>query len=996
MDDMFSSEGAADEDSAHKHLAISAPGDAPFPSDTPTRLPAPAAFSTPRHAPNDPTAPSDPSAVRHEGPHACASDSAAGGAGGANRLPGGRPVRLHVQFEKQEEETKNPWDEGSSRKEEAALLEKSQSQRVQNQNECASPSVSLTSRSSDTTSGNEGGNSGTSSSSSSSSSDEDSSLEKFSEPARPDGGWGWVVVAASFMVNLIADGITFSFGVLYVEFLNYFNEGKSKTSLIGSLFMAMPLLSGPVASFLTDRFGCRCVTIAGALMASAGFIASSFTNSLEMLFITFGVIAGFGLSLCYVAAVVIVAYYFDSKRSLATGLSVCGSGIGTFVFAPLTQILLVEYGWRGTVLILAGLLLNLCVCGVLMKDLEWTSRTRKERARKAKLERGARRHRRKLNHTGSSIKSGRTNGSSADTMSNGATPYICDVEQLRKLLKTPGSAAFQFSEGNGAVSVDPASRMCSSLVNLPTFVRNKEKVPIEVMELLSTNSQIYKILQHNYPNLLASRSFSDSGRLNDPQNLLLDVHPIEGVYLSILEPPDEKQEISKEIYSVNNEDFISEPLSKEHDLPSCIELNSANFNEHEAEKCSDKLGTKLVLSDPNLGRKNGFKIATDSCILSNCNSSQQDPENTMLNGNNVSELKAKVLFNNNIDLVNGKNIPNGEANHGNRQVSHRLSLPVSSQNPQGRKLPTSYLKDLRVHRHSLTYRGAMLNINRYRLRASSCPDIYRNSMTTIAMEKDEWYAGLWELWYVVVDMLDFSHFLDLRFSLFALSNFLLYTWYDVPYVFLMDNAIQNNYTESDASFLFSVIGIMNMIGEVLLGWMGDRPWVNPGLVYAVCMGGCGVFVALVPYLTTHSYSLLGVVSGGFGFLIAANYSLTSIILVELISIDRFTNAYGLLLLVQGIANLVGPPLAGWMYDVIGTYDLSFYLAGLFIAISGLLLLVLPAFEMYKGMKRKWYLKKNMAFVTPTINDDGQSVFRKFFGCCNHPGKSKPTTSLRNV
>lgn len=52
------------------------------------------------------------------------------------------------------------------------------------------------------------------------------------------------------------------------------------------------------------------------------------------------------------------------------------------------------------------------------------------------------------------------------------------------------------------------------------------------------------------------------------------------------------------------------------------------------------------------------------------------------------------------------------------------------------------------------------------------------------------------------------------------------------------------------------------------------------------------------------------VSGAFGFLIAANYSLTCIILVELISLDRFTNAYGLLLLVQGVANLVGPPLGG--------------------------------------------------------------------------------------
>ncbi len=39
--------------------------------------------------------------------------------------------------------------------------------------------------------------------------------------------------------------------------------------------------------------------------------------------------AGFGLSLCYVAAIIIVAYYFDRKRSFATGVSVCGSGVGT-------------------------------------------------------------------------------------------------------------------------------------------------------------------------------------------------------------------------------------------------------------------------------------------------------------------------------------------------------------------------------------------------------------------------------------------------------------------------------------------------------------------------------------------------------------------------------------------------------------------------------------------------------------------------------------------
>lgn len=203
-----------------------------------------------------------------------------------------------------------------------------------------------------------------SSSSSSSGSSSSDDVSQFAEAKPPDGGYGWIIVLAAFVVNLIADGITFSFGVIYVELLKYFGEGKAKTAWIGSLFMAIPLLSGPVASWLTDRFGCRKVTIVGSILAAICFIISSFTDSVEMLMLTFSA-AGFGLSLCYVAAVVIVAYYFDKKRSFATGLSVCGSGIGTFIFAPLTQYLIDEYGWRGTTLILAGMFLNMTVCGKL-------------------------------------------------------------------------------------------------------------------------------------------------------------------------------------------------------------------------------------------------------------------------------------------------------------------------------------------------------------------------------------------------------------------------------------------------------------------------------------------------------------------------------------------------------------------------------------------------------------------------------------------------------
>ena len=51
----------------------------------------------------------------------------------------------------------------------------------------------------------------------------------------PDGGWGWVVTFSAFMVGLILDGISFSFGLFFKELYVYFNESKSVTSWIISV-----------------------------------------------------------------------------------------------------------------------------------------------------------------------------------------------------------------------------------------------------------------------------------------------------------------------------------------------------------------------------------------------------------------------------------------------------------------------------------------------------------------------------------------------------------------------------------------------------------------------------------------------------------------------------------------------------------------------------------------------------------------------------------------
>ena len=63
-------------------------------------------------------------------------------------------------------------------------------------------------------------------------------------PLPPDGGWGWMVVLASLMCNIIVDGVCFSFGVMYVEFLDYFGESTYKTAFVGSLLPGMYLGAG--------------------------------------------------------------------------------------------------------------------------------------------------------------------------------------------------------------------------------------------------------------------------------------------------------------------------------------------------------------------------------------------------------------------------------------------------------------------------------------------------------------------------------------------------------------------------------------------------------------------------------------------------------------------------------------------------------------------------------------------------------------------------------
>lgn len=189
------------------------------------------------------------------------------------------------------------------------------------------------------------------------------------DPVPPDGGYGWIVMLGSFGIHIIVDGIAFTYGVLLGEFLDYFGEGKGKTSFVGSVLSGVYLMSGPLASMLVNRFGCRPVVVLGSIISTFGFAICRLSDSIDMLTLTYGFIGGLGVGLMFLPAVISVSCYFEKRRAFATGVAVCGAGVGCFIFAPAGNFILEVLDWKNTMFVIAAITAHGAVLGMLFRPL---------------------------------------------------------------------------------------------------------------------------------------------------------------------------------------------------------------------------------------------------------------------------------------------------------------------------------------------------------------------------------------------------------------------------------------------------------------------------------------------------------------------------------------------------------------------------------------------------------------------------------------------------
>ncbi|XP_064083720.1 monocarboxylate transporter 2-like [Macrobrachium nipponense] len=190
-------------------------------------------------------------------------------------------------------------------------------------------------------------------------------------PPAKDRGYAWVVAFNVCLINLVSAGYVKSFGITYTLIMDYFPDASGASSgwIMGLLVGCRGLLA-PAMGALTVLAGPRKCVIGGALMCVAGILMAVPAFSVIYLAFSLGAVVGTGMCMAETPGFILVTDYFQEKRSLANGIRAAGNPLGGILFSPMIVLLHQEFGLRGMFMLIAGVMLQLVVFGMLMRPFE--------------------------------------------------------------------------------------------------------------------------------------------------------------------------------------------------------------------------------------------------------------------------------------------------------------------------------------------------------------------------------------------------------------------------------------------------------------------------------------------------------------------------------------------------------------------------------------------------------------------------------------------------
>jgi OFA family oxalate/formate antiporter-like MFS transporter len=156
----------------------------------------------------------------------------------------------------------------------------------------------------------------------------------------------WLLIVLGFIINICL-GSVYAYSIfgkqLAIEWHidTLVSSGILKQQIPFGVFLLFFAAVFPLSGQLLEKLGPKKQGIIGGIIVAAGWILASFvasgTESVPLFVLTYGVIGGIGVGLCYIAPIQVATRWFPDRKGLATGLTVAGFGGSPFISTYLGQ-----------------------------------------------------------------------------------------------------------------------------------------------------------------------------------------------------------------------------------------------------------------------------------------------------------------------------------------------------------------------------------------------------------------------------------------------------------------------------------------------------------------------------------------------------------------------------------------------------------------------------------------------------------------------------------
>ncbi|NXW43250.1 MOT3 protein, partial [Nyctiprogne leucopyga] len=199
-------------------------------------------------------------------------------------------------------------------------------------------------------------------------------------------------------------------------------------------------------------------------------------------------------------------------------------------------------------------------------------------------------------------------------------------------------------------------------------------------------------------------------------------------------------------------------------------------------------------------------------------------------------------------------------------------------------------------------------------------------------------------------LLDFSIFSNRGFIIYTISKFILVLGLFVPPILLVNYAKDTGVPDTEAAFLLSIIGFIDIFARPACGMVAGLKWVRPHVAYLFSFSMLFNGLTDICSARASNYTGLVIFCVFFGISYGMVGALQFEVLMAIVGSQKFSSAIGLVLLIEAFAVLIGPPSAGRLVDALKNYEVIFYLAGSEVVLSALFLAMATYCCLNRGKK----------------------------------------------